>query len=683
MIKNQRYQWKHMTMGVCYYPEHWPAAGWASDLSRMLDAGISTIRIAEFAWNLCEPEEGRFTFDFFQNFLDLCADKGMKVIFGTPTATPPAWLTEKYPEVLNGRRDGVLYRHGCRRHYNYNSPVYQRLSARIVRQLASHYAAHPAIVGWQIDNELNCETAEFYSEADSIAFRDYLRHRFGTLDALNQALGTIFWNQTYTDWNQLYVPRPTLNNTINPHLMLEYYRFVSESAIRFCKMQSDIIREYTKPGDFITTNGMFPNLDNHRMTREALDVYTYDSYPNFAYGIGEALDQKNNLRDRRWSRNLTNVRSICPHFGIMEQQSGANGWNTRMEAPAPRPGQLSLWAMQSVAHGADYVSFFRWRTCTFGTEIYWHGILDYDGRDNRKLAEVKDFYAKLQKIDAVCGADVVAPFALLKDYDNEWDAQLDVWHSRVLEPSTNAIFAASTLTHTPYNVVYMGQPGDAEQLKQYPVAIYPHPLMMDEARAATLRAYVEQGGTLIIGCRAGYKDLRGQCVMMPQPGLLASLTGTDVHDFTFTSGAEEPCFALMDGQRMDAPVFNDVLTPLEGTRVLASYGTSYYQDEAALTEHRLGRGRVLHWGSTFTRENVEQLLALTGVLAPFADVVEAPEEIELVMREKAGKRYLFALNYQPTPIALTLKCAAVDLYTGDSVSGEYTLPAFGTAVFAL
>lgn len=137
--------------------------------------------------------------------------------------------------------------------------------------------------------------------------------------------------------------------------------------------------------DFITTNGMFGNLDNHRMEDECLDVYTYDSYPNFAYCLCEDPKHSDDLNDRKWSRNLTEVRSICPHFGIMEQQSGANGWNTRMEAPVPKPGQMTLWAMQSIAHGADYVSFFRWRTATMGTEIYWHGILDYDNRDNSMI----------------------------------------------------------------------------------------------------------------------------------------------------------------------------------------------------------------------------------------------------------------------------------------------------------
>ena len=150
----QNYKWNSMTMGTCYYPEHWPKELWESDLDRMKEAGISTIRIAEFAWVIFEPDEGSFSFDFFDEFMELCVQKDMKVILGTPTATPPAWLTEKYPEVLNGTIDGIPYRHGARRHYNYNSEKYRELSARIVEQMAAHYGKHPAVVGWQIHGEL-------------------------------------------------------------------------------------------------------------------------------------------------------------------------------------------------------------------------------------------------------------------------------------------------------------------------------------------------------------------------------------------------------------------------------------------------------------------------------------------------------------------------------------------------
>lgn len=263
MGKKQAFQWDSMTMGTCYYPEHWDESLWESDLDRMLRVGISTIRIGEFAWNKFEPEEGRFTYDFFDRFLELCEKKGMKVIFGTPTATPPAWLTEKYPEVLNARQDGVLYRHGGRRHYNYNSPKYQELCARIVDKIAAHIGRHPSIVGWQIDNELNCEIGEFYSEADDRAFRVFLQKKYGGIDRLNQAWGAVFWNQTYTDWGEVHLPRTLVGEQQNPHQILDYNRFVSDSVLRFCQMQSAVLRRHIPERVFITTNGRFGHMDNH------------------------------------------------------------------------------------------------------------------------------------------------------------------------------------------------------------------------------------------------------------------------------------------------------------------------------------------------------------------------------------------------------------------------------------
>ncbi|MEE1110533.1 MAG: DUF4434 domain-containing protein, partial [Lachnospiraceae bacterium] len=492
-MEKQRFQFKEMTAGVCYYPEHWPKEMWRDDLRRIREAGISVIRIAEFAWTIFEPVEGTFSFDFFDEFLAVAEEEGIKVIFGTPSATPPAWLTEKYPEVLNARKDGVLLRHGGRRHYNYNSPVYRKLTARIVEQLARHYGQHPCLVGWQIDNELNCETSEFYSEADHAAFRSFLKEKYGTLDKLNAAWGTVFWSETYTDWEQLHCPRPVINNGDNPHLMLDYRRFVSASCLTFAGMQAEMIRKYKQPGDFITTNGLFGDMDNHKLQQDSLDIYTYDSYPNFAFEIDRDPKHSKDLNDRKWTRNLTETRSVCPHFGIMEQQSGGGGWTSRMEMPAPRPGQLTLWAMQSVAQGADFISFFRWRTCAFGTEMYWHGILDYDGRDNRKLAEVKDFISKMKTLDPVCGAENAAGFALLKDYDNIFDSETDIWHRRIASASEKEIFAASELNHTPYNIVYMKEETELAELAAYKVLVYPHPFIMSEKRAEVLKQYVANG----------------------------------------------------------------------------------------------------------------------------------------------------------------------------------------------
>jgi len=685
MRKKQTFTWNNLCLGTCYYPEHWDKSLWREDLQRMKANGIFTIRISEFAWNKVEPREGEFTYTFFDEFLDIAESENMKVIMGTPTATPPVWLTEKYPEVLNCNMDGVMYRHGMRRHYNYNSPVYQKLCARIVEKFASHYAGRSCVIGWQIDNELNCETAEFYSESDTLAFREFLKKKYQTLDALNQAWGTVFWNQTYNEWEEIFVPRKTIHNSTNPHQVLDYSRFISDSAIRFAGMQSDILRKYIKPGDFITTNGMFENLDNHRLTDECLDVYTYDSYPNFAFCLDADPKNNRNLRDRRWSMHLMEVRSICPHFGIMEQQSGANGWNTRMEAPSPKPGQLKLWAMQSIAHGADYVSFFRWRTCNFGTEMYWHGILDYDNRDNRKLAEVKEVFERIQAINETSGADLKVSVGLIRDYDNIWDSQLDKWHLRLSKRSEKEIFVASEISHTPLDMVYLLDSTSIEDLCKYDVLFYPHALILTEKRAALLQQYVEAGGTLIIGARTGQKELTGQCLMAPMPGLLSPLTGTNVRDFTFVGPADDKMMMNWDGELIETGLFSDILeiNSDSSAKVLAAYNSDYYKEHPALIETAIGKGRILHFGGTFTRENVRKFMEYTGVLSPWSDVIELPEDCELVVKEKDGNIYLFVLNFAWESKKIVVKKPVVDLDNLNEVFAEVELKAFETKVYKI
>lgn len=673
---------KEMVLGTCYYPEHWPENLWEEDLERMLECGIQVIRIAEFAWSKVEPYEGVFTYEFFDRFLDLAREKGMKVIFCTPTATPPAWLTEKYPEVLNGTIDGVLFRHGGRRHYNYNSPVYQEKTRIITEAFASHYGPHPAVIGWQIDNELNCERDEFYSESDTAAFRVFLQKKYGSLDKLNEAWGTTFWNQTYTDWKEVHIPRTTPSNNTNPHEVLDYTRFISDSACRYAKLQSDIIRKYVKPGDFITTNGLFSNLDNQRMAGESLDFIMYDSYPNFAFTKENYEKFSATLQDRMWSRNLTEVRAVSPNFGIMEQQSGANGWNNRMAAPTPKPGQMTLWTMQSAAHGADYVSYFRWRTCTMGTEIYWHGILDYSGRENRRLREVREIHRKFQAISEAAGSRYEARTAVLKDYDNIWDAQLDIWHGDVDRLSQQSLFLAAQKSHTPMDYVYLREDTTAENLKKYQVIFYPHPVIVNPQRAAILEEYVEAGGCLVLGCRSGYKDMTGKCVMDRLPGLLAKMSGTDIPEYTRVNPDDEPVYIDWDGIRLEAAVFNDQLEPLTAdAQVLGRYENCYYAGTPGLICNVLGAGKVYYFGAAFTEETARVFLEKLGAASPYADVLELPRECELAVREKDGRKYYFVLNYKKTPVKIQVKEALVDLYTGETVSGQVELEAFGTKVY--
>ena len=667
-----------ITLGVCYYPEHWPESEWEQDLRRMLANGIETIRIAEFAWSLIEVRENEFQYDFFDRFLDVADKVGMKVIFCTPTATPPAWLTNKYPEVLNTTMEGVLFEHGFRRHYNYNSPKYRELSARIVEKSASHYASHPAIIGWQIDNEFNCEVAEFYSESDTRAFREFLKKKYGSLDELNQAWGTIFWNQTYTDWDEVDVPRTTPTNRVNPHRKLDFYRFISDSVCTYAKSQSDILRKYIKPQDFITTNGIFGNLDSHRLTEESLDFITYDSYPNFSYCLGLYV-KDDPTKDRNWSKHLSEVRSISGTFGIMEQQSGANG-SMEMMAPTPKPGQMTLWTMQSIAHGADFVSYFRWRTATMGTEMYWHGILDYSGRDNQRLSEVRSIHDKLMHLDSVAGTKYCADVAVLRDYDNLWNEQADIWQKNLNQASIWGIFQACQHTHTPFDYVYLDHCSSHQELSRYRVIFYPHASILTEKREQILKRYVKEGGTLIFGCRTSYKDIHGICVTQKLPAKLRDWIGTDIPEYTTVSPEDEYVRAMWEDTELKTTLFNDRLSAIDGGEVLARYEEGYYQGEGALIRQRCQKGSTYYYGSVFTADVTQVFLEKLGVANPYGEWIKANKEIEIAVR---GEHFLFVLNFSGEKQEILLKRPMKNQYTGLEESGRQILMAYETRIYEI
>lgn len=672
------------TLGTCYYPEHWDASMWGDDLKRMLAHGIEIVRVFEFAWNIVEPYEGVFDFTLFDRFLDLASKENMRVIMCTPTATPPAWLTTRYPEVLNADVDGNLMHHGHRRHYTYNSPKYIFFTERIVKTLAKRYGNHPAVIGWQIDNEINCEINEFYSDADRVAFRRYLQDHFGTLEALNEAIGANFWSQSYTEWEQVDLSRHTLAMHGNPHLALLEKRFFSKSAIRFVKLQSDILRAYVADR-FVTTNGIFGHLDNFEMVDQALDFMTYDSYPNFAYGQEGINSGGTGLKDRSWSVNLSYARALSPNFAVMEQQSGANGWDFRMLSPMPKPGQMRMWTLQSIAHGADYISYFRWRTCAYGTEIYWHGLNDYSNQPNRRLEELKQTHEDLGQLRALAGATYEANVAIVSDYLNEWDAERDQWHGPLDKASRASIFAAAQKSHTPLDLLWIRHTNTHDtplcKLLRYKVLFYPHATILTQETAALLTAYVMAGGTLIMGSRTGYKDAYGRCPMQPMPGFARDLCGAEVKDYTFAHSGEE-IVVDWNGTTYGAPIFHDILQPVQGGECAAVFQGGYYHGACAMTVKRYASGGAAYYlGSGFSEKMAYALLAETGVATPYRHVMECVPEVELACRAKDGIRYYFVINYTDAQQRIDIKTEMLDAFAGKNALGSVPLAPYDARVF--
>ncbi|MBU9723196.1 MULTISPECIES: beta-galactosidase [Bacillaceae] len=674
-VQNEEFQ-----LGVCYYPEHWPEELWADDYRRMKEMHFSTVRLAEFAWAIFEPSEGEFSFELFDRAIDLAHEHGLKVVLGTPTATPPAWLTHKYPEVLNSTQEGVQFQHGLRRHYNYNAEIYHQFSARIVRKMVEHYRNHPAVIGWQLDNEFNCEVDVFYSDADHKAFQNWVKKKYETLDNVNQAWGTVFWSQTYTSWEQIHLPRPNPSQSQNPHLALDEKRFISDSTIAYAKLQADIIREVA-PHQWITTNGLYGHIDNHQMTEDLLDFFAYDSYPNFSTIFPDK--GKNPLLDRKWGWNLSNVRSVSSTFGVFEQQSGPGGWVNRMQQPSPKPGQMRLWTYQSIAHGADMLLYFRWRTATMGTETYWHGINDYHNQPNRRVDEAKTIGRELNQIgNDLLGAEYQAEVAIVRDYDNEWDGELDLWHGPFSDRSNTAWFKALQYSHVPSDVAYINDHTTLADLNQYTTLIYPHPAIMTERTSELLEAFVKAGGNVIFGCRTGYKDKTGQCYMKPFPGVVSELCGVTVDEFSLHN-AEHPAPSVKTRVgTFQSDGFSEVLqVQSENAEVIGSYSESHVVGKPALVKNSVGNGTVYYFGGVFTEESASFLLEELQITSPVESWLVLPQKVELAIRkDQNGKEFIFLLNYSDSEQTIQVKNMRTNLLTGEALQGEVVMEPYGVVI---
>ncbi len=411
-----------MELGVCYYPEHWPEARWAEDANAMRAMGLAWVRVGEFAWSRIEPAPGRFQWDWLDRAIDTLSSAGLKVVLCTPTATPPRWLVARHPDMLAVGEDGRRRGFGSRRHYCFSSPEYRAESERIVTALAERYGRHPAVGAWQTDNEYGChDTVVSYSPAAERAFREWLADRYGTIDRLNEAWGTVFWSQEYASFDDVGLPVATVTEP-NPAHRLAFRRFSSDQVVAFNRAQAEIIR-HRGQGQPILHNsmGFFTDYDHYDLAQD-LDAMAWDSYPLGFLDEG-FFDEA--LKTRFMRTGHPDVAAFHHdlyrgvgqgRFWIMEQQPGPVNWASHN--PAPLPGMVRLWTLEALAHGAEVVSYFRWRQAPFAQEQMHAGLLRPDTSPDVAAGEVEQVAAELASL-----GDLPAPaanVAVVFDYTAQW-----------------------------------------------------------------------------------------------------------------------------------------------------------------------------------------------------------------------------------------------------------------------
>lgn len=663
-----------MKFGVDYYPEHWPKERWVYDAKLMIETGIEVVRLAEFAWAKLEPEFGKLDFEWLDEAIEILSKEGIKVILGTPTPNPPVWIIEEYPDILpmdlNGTRLGFGGRHhDCQSNENYRNHI-----RRFVRIMAKHYSNNSHVVGWQIDNEFG-NSHQNLCACDSCkhAFHVWLENKYTTIDKLNEAWGTVFWSQTYNRFDQIPAPLPT-PNAHNPALLLDWKRYASDLIVDFQKIQVDIVREEC-PNHFITHNfmGFFDKTDYFDLSKD-LDFVSHDQYP-MHFREGRDLTPS----PMRSSAALDLIRGMKQKpFWIMEQQSGPSGWE--VIGATPRPGQLKLWTYQSIAHGADTVVYFRWRTCLFGTEEYWHGILPHSGEPGRRYDEIKKGIQDISPVmDEFKGHTSEAEAGILFSYDQDWAFQIQPHH-----PDLNYVkhvqgyYKAFHDANIPVNFV-----PQEEDFSKYKLLIAPLMFLMTPELEAKLEKYVADGGHLVLTMRTGVKDWNNAVAPKTLPGDISQVVGIKIYDYDCLREIKQD-ISWIKGESTDVEDISkwcDIIT-LDGAEALAVYRSEFYQGTPAITSNSYKDGVGYYVGTELGPNMMKQFVEYAVDKVNIRAIMDTPVGVEAVRRRKGNTDYVFLLNHNGRTVEVNIPSDWNVNLGREFVDGDkLNLPAYETALF--
>lgn len=656
-----------MYIGVDYYPEHWPHARWRKDAAMMREAGFNIVRLAEFAWVFMEPQKGVFTFDWLDEIIGILGQKDIKVILGTPTGAMPAWIAAD-PECLAMQSNGQRMQWGVRKNNCFSTPVYRAHSARITRAMAMHYAKTPNVIGWQTDNEFGGPDACFCPLCRA-EFQGWLKRRYKSLDALNTAWGTHFWGHRFSTWEQIYIPDDV--KTHNPSLCLDWKRFNSWLNVRFQAEQVAILRK-TCPDQFVTHNfmGLFSELDYYDLAKD-LDFVSWDNYPvwgkpSISYDAAMAADVMRGLKRK--------------NFWIMEQTAGPGGWTNF--GRNPRPGEIRKIAFQQVAHGADAIIWFRWRTCTAGREQYWHGLLGHDGKAGRRYREAAKTATDLHKLaPAFEGTTVKADVAMIYDYDSCWATNFQPGF-----PQNNLQEAMRRYYQPLFRAgvaVDMVKPGAS--LDRYKIVLAPDLMVMPDALARKLERYVRNGGTFLMDCRSAVKTETSLCHDRTLPGLLSDALGIAIEEYETLDDAMLYPLSGVGAMRgtFTATRYTDWITPRRA-EVMVRYDQWHITPCAAVTRNTFGRGKAWYVGTVVKEQEFYDLLMKqvlkSGGVTP---VLTPPDGVEASVRQGQGRKLLFLVNHLEEPRTVKLPRGARLAVGGKEPATQCKLPAYGVAVYRI
>ena len=659
----------HIFYGGDYNPEQWPEETWLEDVHLMKEAGVNLVSLGIFSWAKLEPQPGEFNFAWLDRIMDLLHVNGISVNLATPTASPPPWMTKLHPEMLPITAAGETLWNGSRRHYCPHNPDYRRYALRIAAALAERYKGHPALAMWHVDNEYGCHVGECFCDHSAVAFRDWLKARYSSLDQLNFAWGTTFWGQIYSDWNEIHPPRKSPAH-INPTQQLDWARFSSDSWLACFNDQKEVLKKIT-PRVPVTTNFMcfHKGVDYFKFAQHE-DVVSNDSYPDtwqpdWMVQAAMACDLMRSVgRGNPWI--------------LMEQSSSQVNWRP-INVPK-RPGIMRLGSLQAVARGADGIMFFQWRQSKAGAEKHHSGMLPHAGTDSRVWREIKALGKELPRLKAVIGSRVQAEVALLMDWNNWWALEIDSKPSAALKmvQQLQSFYQPFYDRNLTVNFVH-----PEDDLSDYKLVLAPNLYLTENAAAENIERYVENGGTLLMTYFSAIVDGNEHIRLGGYPAPFRKLLGLTVEEYVPFPHEYGNSVKTTDDLRYQASLWADVIR-LQGAEVLAVYETDYYAGLPAYTRHNFGKGTGFYLGTQLTSEGLSWAVNLACKQAHVCCAEDdLPAGVESSHRTDGKTTWLFLMNHNPARVTIPFNQSGTDLLTGLHLSSSFDLEANGAAVIEL
>lgn len=677
-----------MYFGVDYYPEQWvypyagtaeqPESRWQEDVDMMVKANINAVRLGEFTWGLCEPEEGKFDFGWLRRVMDLMAKANIRVVLGTPTAAPPIWLSKKYPEILPLDDQGLSLNPGTRRACCLNSNVYWSFSQKIVRAMATALGDHPALLAWQIDNGLGAHSTESsFNEQTRRDWHAWLQAKYEDIGKLNETMGLRHWSQTVANWEEVPMPMksPTLHN---PALVLDWMRFSSDTIVAFVKMQADILHEITPKCPVTSNLRALTRKFDHFDLANALDFVGVDSHATIKSRSSEMACDLDIMR----SLKKTDIRTPDGDAGfwVLEQKAGHVNWQEVNSLV--RPQVVRLFTYQLISRGACGVLFFRWRQPRIGTEKFYGAVLPHNGKaDCRTYREISQLGEEIKLLAPILkDTRVVAETCILYSHDNEWALQQPMQPTNQFKLREHIQLFYNGLHHRNVPVDF-ARPTD--DLSKYKIVFAPSLHLMAGGEADLLKLYVQNGGTLVTTFNTGLVDEHHMAPDTGYPHDLTDMLGMEVVEFDPLSPGEENHLsfkgAFVTSHLHPARLWCDIIEP-KGCQVLATYAKDFYAGRPAVTMNTFGLGRAIYIGTMSHQHFYDDLVTWLRPMCNVQPLLKVPDTVEVSMRQKEHNRIYFLLNHQNSPVRIQFYKPMHDFLTGNAITGNFDLPPHGVLV---